>query len=77
MTTFSQEQGFYMAAGLTEYDSNPEIIEEAKYGELTFSYYGWDGNLNQEAERRTLDFNYCTQEQLGLKPSQETLLFPH
>ncbi len=44
-TTFSPEQGFYMAAGITEYDNNPEIIEEAKYGELTFEYYSWDGTL--------------------------------
>ena len=30
-----------MAAGLTVYDDNPEPIEDKRYGELVFEYYGW------------------------------------
>ena len=41
METFGPDQGFFMAAGLTEYDSNTESIEEAKYGELVIKLYGW------------------------------------
>ena len=39
--TFGPEQGFYVAAALTEYDTNTEIIEEAKYGELIIEFNGW------------------------------------
>ena len=39
--TFSAEQGLFFAAAITEYDSNPEIIEEARYGELVFENKGW------------------------------------
>ena len=38
---FSAEDGFYVAAALTEYDTNTEIIEEARYGELIIEHYGW------------------------------------
>lgn len=38
---FTSEQGFFFAAALTEYDSNTEIIEDPKYGELILEHYGW------------------------------------
>lgn len=38
-----------MAAALSEYDNNPEIIEEARYGELVFEYYGWGYEANTNA----------------------------
>lgn len=42
-----------MAAALTVYDDDPEIVEEARYGELVFEYYGWGhdvmfGNIKEE-----------------------------
>ena len=39
--TFTAEDGLFIGAALTEYDSNPEIIEEKRYGELVIEYYGW------------------------------------
>ena len=39
--TFSIDDGFFIAVGLTEYDSNTEIIEDPKYGELIIEHYGW------------------------------------
>ena len=44
----ADEHGFFVAAALTEYDSNTEVIEEARYGELVFEHYGW-GNENDIA----------------------------
>ena len=41
---FGKDNGFFIAAALTEYDSNPEIIEDAKYGELVIDHYGWGNN---------------------------------
>ena len=58
-----------MAAALTEYDSNSEIIEEARYGELVFEYYGWGNEAEIGTVVQDLGFDYCTQEQLGLKSS--------
>ena len=72
--TFSAEQGFFFAAALTEYDSNTEIIEEARYGELIVEQYGWgDGNFEGT---RDLDYHYCTDEELGITPGPNTEMFP-
>ena len=38
---FDTESGFFVAAALTEYDSNTEIIEKPEYGELIVEHYGW------------------------------------
>ena len=45
--TFTAEDGMFIAAALTEYDSNPDVIEEKRYGELVIEHYGWgyDGEL--------------------------------
>ena len=38
---FTYNDGFFVAAALTEYDSNTESIEEPRYGELIIEHYGW------------------------------------
>ena len=39
---FGASNGLFVAAALTEYDDNPEIIEvPEKYGELKIFHYGW------------------------------------
>ena len=39
---FTPAEGFFVAAALTAYDSNTEIIEvPEKYGELVIEHYGW------------------------------------
>ena len=38
---FSAEEGLFIAAAITEYDSNTERLEEAKYGELVIKHLGW------------------------------------
>ena len=74
---FSAEQGFFFAAAITEYDSNPDIIEEARYGELVFENIGWGyGDELLKVKYVDLSFDYCTKEQLGLEPSTEFSLFP-
>ena len=35
------ENDFYVAAAITEYDSNTESIEDESYGRLVFEHYGW------------------------------------
>ena len=38
---FGADDGFFVAAALTAYDSNEEITEEERYGELVIEHYGW------------------------------------
>ena len=38
---FGAEDGFFVAAALTVYDSNTTVVEEPRYGELIIEHYGW------------------------------------
>ena len=44
---FDSNRGFFVAAALTAYNDESEIIEDETYGELIFEHYGWgyDGGL--------------------------------
>ena len=74
---FGSENGLFIAAGLTEYDSNPEVIEvPEKYGELIIAHHRW-GNLSKQSwELRNLDAHYCSDQELGIVPGDETLIYP-
>ena len=37
----AEKDGFFVAAALTEYNSNTTVTEEARYGELIIEHYGW------------------------------------
>ena len=37
----AEKDGFFLAAALTHYDSNTEVIEKKEYGELLIEHYGW------------------------------------
>ena len=39
--TFTADDGLFLAAALTEYNKETEIIEDRKYGELVIEHYGW------------------------------------
>lgn len=38
---FTAQHGLFVAAALTEFNSETENIEDAKYGELTIEQFGW------------------------------------
>ena len=65
---FNTEQGFFVAAAITEYDSNTEIVEKPEYGELIIEHYGW-GYSDEKigSGSRPLDYHYCSEEELGLR----------
>ena len=74
---FDTEQGFFVAAALTEYDSNREIIEKPEYGELIIENYGWGYEEDQLGSRSIpLDYHYCSDEELGFVRGPETLIYP-
>ena len=67
---FDTEQGFFLAAAITEYDSNTEIIEEPEvYGELIFEHYGW-GYEDGFYGSKPLVNHQCSREELGFEKSQ-------
>ena len=39
--TFTADDGLFIAAALTEYNDETDIIEDIKYGELVIEHYGW------------------------------------
>lgn len=55
-----------MAAALTEYDSNPEVIEDARYGELVIQHFGWDAVDDVKYWTTDLSHHQCSDEELGL-----------
>ena len=77
---FSSEQGFFVAAALTAYDSETEIIEEERYGELIIEHFGWgygeDDDDNIQSGSRHLDFHYCSDEELGIVQGPNTVIYP-
>ena len=73
---FNASNGLFIAAALTEYDSNPEIIEDWRYGELVISTYGWGYEDEILNARNKLDYQYCSDEELGIKRGANTHVFP-
>jgi len=71
------DNNFFIAAALTAYDGNTEIIEEARYGELTVDHYGWGYDENAIGSGGgPIEFHYCTDEELGFEPGPNTLIYP-
>ena len=60
---FSSEDGFFIAAALTEYNTNRTITEDKRYGELVIEHYTWGDNVYKESK---IDNHYCSDEELGL-----------
>ena len=73
---FTSENGFFVAAALTEYDSNTEIIEEEKYGELIIEHFGWGYEEGIGSGSNQIENHYCTDEELGLTQGPETIIYP-
>ena len=47
---FTSADGFFIAAALTVYDGNTDIIEEERYGELVVEHFGWGYDQRQILE---------------------------
>ena len=56
----------FLAAALTEYDDEQEIIERPEYGELILEQYSWGNDGELGSKSTAIDYDYCTDEQLGL-----------
>ena len=73
----AEDHDFFIAAALTHYDSNTEIIEKEEYGELLLEWYGWgNSDLGYEYGSYDLENHYCTDEDLGYVPGPNTVIYP-
>ena len=73
---FTVEDGLFIAAAISEYDSNPEVIEEARYGELILEHYGWGNSDDLGVASTPLTYHSCTDEELGFNRTENTKIFP-
>ena len=69
--TFTADDGMFIAAALTEYDSNTDIIEDKKYGELVIQHYGWGYEGELGVKQTPLDTHYCSDAELGFAADAE------
>ena len=64
---FDASQGFFVAAAITAYDGNTEIVEKPEYGELIIEHYGWGNDEDLKSGSKPLDYHTCTDEELGFE----------
>ena len=50
---FTANEGFFISAALTRYNSNTTLTEDPRYGELIFEHFGW-GNTDISTDKRAL-----------------------
>ena len=74
---FSKKDGFFIAVALTIYDDNEEITEQKEYGELIVEHYGWGYDEDTIGTGGgLLDYDWCTEEELGLLQGPNTRAYP-
>ena len=73
----AKDNGFFVAAAITEYNSNTTVTEEPRYGELIIEHYGW-GYKDEEigSEGKAIDYHFCSDEELGFVQGPNTVIYP-
>ena len=71
---FTGEDGFFVAAALTNYDDETEPLYDSRYGDLTLEHHGWD-SLRLETSSTALPTHSCSDEELGLDANAEFPIF--
>ena len=74
---FSNEDGLFVAAGLTEFDNNQAIVEDPSYGQIVFQHISWDITNTDKVEvsRNELETHACSDAELGLLEDQGNLYY--
>ena len=73
---FKGQDGLFIAAALTMYNTDTEILEDKSYGELTIEHFGWGNSEANIVDTEPLDFHYCSDEELGITRTAETVVYP-
>ena len=66
---FSHENGFNIAAGLTEFDNETLNILDPTIGELVFNNFSWDENFVSTHTR--LESQTCSRKQLSIDGDED------
>ena len=72
---FTSEDGLYVAAALTDFNTTKEIQVEEKYGELIFAHYGWGYDYFEYTINQEIHSHYCSDEEIGLKEDPDALVY--
>lgn len=73
----AKEHNFFLAAALTQYDSNRTVTESKEYGEIEFTHYGWGNeDLGYAYGATHIPTHFCSEEELGLTTSDSSVIFP-
>lgn len=68
---------FFLAAALTHYDSNTEILERKEYGELRIGRLSWGNeDIGLSYGVKTPENHYCSDEEMGFVQGPKTRIFP-
>ena len=70
---FTADDGFFIAAALTNYNSNRTLTEDPRYGKLIFENRGWGA---QSLYSIDLNSHFCTDEEMGIDRTEKTVMFP-
>ena len=73
---FTPQDCFFVAAALTEYDTEKNIIEEERYGELIIEHYGWGYGEGISSGSKAIEYHWCSDEELGFVKGPDTVIFP-
>ena len=73
---FSNDDGLFIAAAITEYDSETENIEDKTIGELTVNHYGWGYEGELGSRKQQLETHPCSDGELGLVTDDKSQVFP-
>ena len=73
---FTAQEGFFVSAALTNYNSDTDITEDAKYGELVIEHFGWGNVEALGLDYEQVDTHFCSDEELGIRRTKETVIFP-
>ena len=69
----AKEHNFFLAAALTQYDSNRTVTESKEYGEIEFTHYGWGNeDLGYAYGATHIPTHFCSEEELGLEGNNST-----
>ena len=72
---FTGDDGFFFAVALTKYDTDPEPIDDPRYGEMIIEYYGWGYEGDIGTKQTPIETYKCSDEELGLSDDVEYPLF--
>ena len=76
---FGSGDGLFLAAALTEYNSDPSRIEKPEYGELRIEQYGWGNeDIGMPYGSTPIPNHFCSDEEIGLSKAKDgdSIIYP-